>query len=309
MTGSRIAGATAVVEDRQAELNSFYDEVFGSASQERHINDEPMETTLASPDLSDDDVLDILRCARNGEKFVSLFDNADMSEYGDNWSVADMALVGLIAFYTQDRKQIDRLFRRSRLMRDKWDERRGTHPDGSAKTYGEVTIDAALRHRRESWQPGAASMIDDGIGDTSSNPGLAKDDARPVWSDRIVDAADMQRPDGEQPTLCGSYILPGAIHMVIGTRAIGKSTVVIGIACSIASGKSYYGLSCTRDRRPLHRYGERGSASSCQASSNVPRRIRRSWATLLRRSTSSASRRKSEACCRMPGKRDRTGCF
>ena len=43
-----------------------------------------------------------------------------------------------LAFYTKDAAQIDRLFRRSGLMRAKWDEQHGE------QTYGATTIAKAL---------------------------------------------------------------------------------------------------------------------------------------------------------------------
>lgn len=54
-------------------------------------------------------------------------------------SEADLALCTTLAFWTnRDKAQIDRLFRESKRMRDKWDANRG------AKTYGELTIDKAV---------------------------------------------------------------------------------------------------------------------------------------------------------------------
>jgi putative DNA primase/helicase len=58
--------------------------------------------------------------------------------YGSQ-SEADLALVGLLAdFIGNNPEQIDRIFRKSKLYRDKWDELRGD------LTYGEMTINKAL---------------------------------------------------------------------------------------------------------------------------------------------------------------------
>lgn len=59
--------------------------------------------------------------------------------YYPSQSEADLALVNLLATYTKDVAQLDRLFRQSGLMRPKWDERHGQ------RTYGAETIDKALR--------------------------------------------------------------------------------------------------------------------------------------------------------------------
>lgn len=89
-------------------------------------------------DLSDEAVVEKAKAADNGAKFGRLW-NGRPTGY-DSHSEADMALCTLLAFWTGgDRQQMDRLFRDSGLMREKWDE---THrADGS--TYGEMTVEAA----------------------------------------------------------------------------------------------------------------------------------------------------------------------
>jgi primase-polymerase (primpol)-like protein len=51
------------------------------------------------------------RRAANGEKFAKLW-SGDVSGYPSQ-SEADLALCGILAFWTRDRAQIDRLFRQS----------------------------------------------------------------------------------------------------------------------------------------------------------------------------------------------------
>jgi putative DNA primase/helicase len=62
-------------------------------------------------------------------------------------SEADLALCDILAFYTQNSAQIDRIFRRSGLLREKWDESRGE------STYGGMTIQKALEDVLEHWAP------------------------------------------------------------------------------------------------------------------------------------------------------------
>jgi putative DNA primase/helicase len=52
-----------------------------------------------------------------------------------------MALVNIISFYTQDTTQIDRIFRKSSLIRPKWDDIHGS------STYGQTTIQKSLETR------------------------------------------------------------------------------------------------------------------------------------------------------------------
>jgi putative DNA primase/helicase len=83
-----------------------------------------MKKELFSKTDNGSDAFDIIvtaRKAKNGEKFIALFDKGDISGYGSP-SEADQALCNILAFYTGgDMDQMDTLFRQSKLYRDKWD--------------------------------------------------------------------------------------------------------------------------------------------------------------------------------------------
>jgi hypothetical protein len=105
---------------------------------ERQALAEHLDRTSPMPD---DEVLELARRSKkHGDVFVALYDKSDTSLYGGDESGADQALANRLAFYTQDPEQLDGLFRRSRLMRPKWDEVH--HADG--RTYGQGTIDKAI---------------------------------------------------------------------------------------------------------------------------------------------------------------------
>lgn len=89
-------------------------------------------------DLSDAEVIAKAHNARNGAAFAALW-NGNISGYGSH-SEADMALCNALAFWTgRNAGQMDRLFRSSGLMREKWDRRQ------SGSTYGALTIAEAIR--------------------------------------------------------------------------------------------------------------------------------------------------------------------
>lgn len=95
--------------------------------------------------LLDNEVLDLASSASNAGKFSSLFDRGDLSAYSGDDSSADLALVSLLAFYTQDEEQIDRLFRESALYRpEKW---------GRRQDYRKRTIDKVLSGLTEIYSP------------------------------------------------------------------------------------------------------------------------------------------------------------
>jgi primase-polymerase (primpol)-like protein len=148
LTGHHLAGTPTTIESRQEALEAWHAEVFQQASRPSaaaSLLDAPCPREATGADLSDDLITDKARHAKNGAKFSRLM----AGHHGDypSPSEADLALCGILAFYTQDPAQIDRLFRRSGLYRAKWDESRGE------VTYGEMTIQKALECVLEHWAP------------------------------------------------------------------------------------------------------------------------------------------------------------
>jgi hypothetical protein len=78
---------------------------------------------LAGP--TDEEVLEKCRAAENAAKFSDLFDAGDVHRHhGGDDSVADLALLGMLTFWTQDAAQLERLFSDSALgRREKWRRR------------------------------------------------------------------------------------------------------------------------------------------------------------------------------------------
>lgn len=96
--------------------------------------------------LTDDGVIAKAMASKQGEKFRKLW-NGDISDYLPN-SEADLGFISILAFYCNgNREQVDRLYRQSALARSKWDEIHGN------KTYGEMTIDAALSGMKNFYSP------------------------------------------------------------------------------------------------------------------------------------------------------------
>ena len=95
--------------------------------------------------LDEESVLRKLRNARNYSKFHSLY-QGDFVGYASH-SEADLALCSMLAFYTDDPKTIDSIFRSSGLMRKKWDRKQ------SGSTYGELTIQRALKQSSTKYDP------------------------------------------------------------------------------------------------------------------------------------------------------------
>ncbi len=96
------------------------------------------------PSISDQQIIEKAIRSKSGQKFARLY-SGDISGYASA-SSADLALVSMIAFYTQDPNQIDHIFRTSGLYREKWDSPRGN------TTYGMMTIQTSLSNTRRVYE-------------------------------------------------------------------------------------------------------------------------------------------------------------
>lgn len=146
------------VNERGAEVEELLEKYMrrdqSPAEMKKYTSPAPDEREQTDASLlDDDDVLVRMLNPQNADhEKTSLLWNGDWSDSYDSQSNADQALCNKLAFYTQkDAAQMDRLFRQSGLMRDKWDERRGGF------TYGELTIHRAIQDCTDVWSPGFRS--------------------------------------------------------------------------------------------------------------------------------------------------------
>ena len=97
----------------------------------------PPSASSGPVELDDVALIEKAKKGRNGEQFAALW-AGDTSSY-QSQSEADMALCNWLAWWTnKDAARMDRLFRSSGLMREKWDRRQ------SGSTYGAITIQEAI---------------------------------------------------------------------------------------------------------------------------------------------------------------------
>lgn len=148
MTGNRVPGTPEDIRDAQHELLALYDSL---ATKKKPAAPAPVPVAIG---LDDSQLLELARQAENGAKFSRLF--AGDTNGHPSASEADLALCSMLAFWTgRDASAIDRLFRQSGLMRDKWDERHS----GDGDTYGQMTVAKALELTSEIYEPSPAGAI------------------------------------------------------------------------------------------------------------------------------------------------------
>lgn len=97
--------------------------------------------------LDDEGVIAHASASASGDKFKALYEGHWEEGY-DSQSDADMAFVSMLCFWCGNvEEQIDRIFRSSGLMRDKWDRMTGD------RTYGQITIRNAIASTSEIYTP------------------------------------------------------------------------------------------------------------------------------------------------------------
>jgi putative DNA primase/helicase len=142
LTGRHLDGTPTEIQERQDVLERLYWHVFKAENSAGDANGHRSRT--ASLDVADEDLLELAMRAKNGEKFSRLW-RGDTSDYGGDESRADLALSSLLAFWTDgDTDRMDRLFRESGLMREKWNRH----------DYRERTFNRVFEGRTEFYQPG-----------------------------------------------------------------------------------------------------------------------------------------------------------
>ena len=150
ITGHRLQDVPATINRRQEELTRLHRRVFGLEQPTRAMK--PDGRAAAGMVLADSELIDHAMRAANGEKFARLW-AGDTSEYAtatnEGRSEADLALCSILSFWCgPDEDRIDRLFRQSGLMRQKWER----------SDYRSLTLAVAL-DRDEFYEGGAALTL------------------------------------------------------------------------------------------------------------------------------------------------------
>lgn len=141
------------LEERGEQLAAVLEKYMVRPTQEPPA---PSVATNKAVLLDDDTLLSMARRGRNGAAFARLW-TGDISEYPSQ-SEADLSLCNSLAWWTnKDPAQMDRLFRRSGLMREKWDRAQ------SGSTYGAITIQNAIRSCRGGYSRTSAQQDFDGL--------------------------------------------------------------------------------------------------------------------------------------------------
>ena len=188
-----------------------------------------------STTLDDQEIIEKCRAADNAPKFEALYDRGDVHAYhGGDDSVADLALVSMLTFYTQDRTQLERIFSSAALgQRAKWRRRRD---------YRERTIDKALSDPGETYTWDAQSesfslssspeSLKGFTDDDNNESGVEDEDS--LLSD-IVWFHEQGEPK-ERKYLIESVAVEKYTIVAYGAGGVAKSFAVLAAGIAIAGG-------------------------------------------------------------------------
>ena len=141
MTGNEI-GEYPCISDCTERIKPLHIKYFG-IQRETPAN----HSFIPSPlNMSEQEIISKIMNSQSGEKFATLY-SGDFSEYPSQ-SEADMAFCSILAFWCGgDIALMDKIYRSSGLMREKWDRRQ------SGSTYGAITLNNAVAGCQSFYQP------------------------------------------------------------------------------------------------------------------------------------------------------------
>lgn len=150
MTGNLYDEKYYQIADRTSEIKGLWN---------KYLNEQKIETEyvytkerrynpfIGVNKLSDEEIIQKIKESQNGNLFTCLYYGQWEGLYPSQ-SEADMALCSILAFWcAKDYNQMDRMFRDSKLYRQKWDSKRGE------TTYGDITIRSAISNCRDVYTP------------------------------------------------------------------------------------------------------------------------------------------------------------
>ncbi len=240
--------------------------------------DRPTPTTPVSatpppyypPTNPDNKIIELASDASNGHEFLNLFhaNGAVLSskypatDRDDNFtfdhSSADLALCSLLAFWTaKDFHQIDRIFRKSGLYRDKWEREKyristinkaiaGCHDiygEGQSSRHLHVPPGTKSIHAQQKFA-GVEKILPEGSSPTPLNAGGSSSSnlqasssvlqTPPLPGIKLVFDDEIQ-PDNVQ-WLWLHRIPRGKVSLFAGAPGVGKSTLTMKVAATVSNG-------------------------------------------------------------------------
>ena len=213
ITGQKLIDSPATINTSQETIEAFRAQYFKTFN-EIDGSDLPVSNKI----FTDEEIVNKLKThpvTGIKEDFNQYFYNGYKTS---DSSLDDLHFCNIIRYYTQNMEQIDRIFRQSALMRDKWDE---VH-FGNGDTYGEGTIKTSLNTRTKVFMDTSTATNED-INDFNVNmyPFVVK--------------------NGTEKGIYKEVILKGTDESVL-VQVASTPCVIVAIGENIDSGEILYKL-------------------------------------------------------------------
>ena len=144
MTGNAASKYTEIVDGTE-KIKPLHEKYIGGSRPKAKYTPAAVQPVS----LSDAEILQKAGEAKAGAVFQALY-NGEWEAYFGSQSEADLSLCNRLAYWTgKDPEAIDRLFRASGLMREKWDR------EQAGSTYGRLTVEKAIRDCEKVYTPPA----------------------------------------------------------------------------------------------------------------------------------------------------------
>lgn len=131
------------INNGSSQLDVFLDKVL---KREQPTSPQIDNRQTGSAALPENEIIKRILNSKQSELFVKLMYGGWESDYNNDWSAADMGFANLLAFWTnRDLGMMESIFRKSNLMRDKFDR-----PQNSV-TYGIELLNKAIAECRETF--------------------------------------------------------------------------------------------------------------------------------------------------------------
>jgi putative DNA primase/helicase len=212
MTGKHLEGTPEGIVDGTTILPWIHENYIAKKTEKRNKARKPVRTLT----MPDEQVLEKARASQNGDDFSALWDGVWEGKFGSQ-SEADLSLCCSLAFWTgKNKEQMDRLFRKSKLFREKWDKVH--HANGA--TYGEETLDQAIARTENVYTPGGD------LGIYESNGRYIRERGENIYAltNFIVRPLDMVMAEEETQMTCDLVTMYGEVfHMSFMTSDFSSS--------------------------------------------------------------------------------------
>jgi hypothetical protein len=197
VTGAQVEGTSSIIEDRTEQLACLHLATFAAIESR-------------DPELVEAVIVLAAQSVKSGDRFARLW----RGEIGGDDSNNDFALCReLVKRIGADEQRVDRLVRKSKLFRAKWDERRGD------STYGHLTIQRAIEAQRSAAAPEATS--------------IRRRRPAPV----LINLNDVTPQSAEW--IWPARVAVGKTTMLCGDPGLGKSWITLDIAARVSTGRPW----------------------------------------------------------------------